>query len=169
MSWIDIAAIVVVVLSLALGVMRGLVRELFSLTSWVLAGIVAILYGPAAAAFVPPLLPGPLFANVAGFLVVFIVALIAFGIVGLLLGKLIRAAGLGAGDRFLGGVFGILRGLVIMAIAVMVGGLTPIVEEPAWKTAVVVPPLEGLVTVVRPYLPAAISDRVRTSSAEKSE
>lgn len=166
MSWIDVAAIVVIVLSLLLGVMRGLVRELFSLTSWVLAGVIAVIYGPVAARYVPEILPGPLFTSVAGFLVVFVIALIVLGVVGLLVGRLIRAAGLGAGDRFLGGVFGILRGIIIMAIAVLVGGLTPMREEPSWRHSMIVPPLESLVVAMRPYLPSAISERVRTSRVE---
>ena len=166
MSWIDVAAIVVLVLSLLLGVMRGLVREVFSLSSWLLAGVAAVVYGPVAARYVPEFLPGPLFTNVAGFLVVFIAALIVLGLAGLVLAKLIRAAGLGAGDRFLGGVFGVLRGVVIMAIAVLVGGLTPLTQERAWREAAVVPPLERLVVALRPYLPDAISERVRTSKVE---
>jgi membrane protein required for colicin V production len=163
MTWIDLAAIIVVVLSLLLGVLRGLVRELFSLTAWVLAAVIAALYGPLAAKYVPPLIPGPLFATVAGFLIVFVVVLIVAGILGLVLGKIIRAAGLGAGDRFLGGVFGVLRGIIIMAIAVMVVGLTPLSKDEAWKSSMVVPPLESLVVAVRPYLPSVIAERVRVT------
>ena len=166
MTWIDIAAIVVVVLSLLLGVMRGLVREIFSLTAWVLAAVIAAVYGPWVAKYVPPLIPGPLFATVAGFLIVFVVVLIAAGIIGLLLTRIIRAAGLGAGDRFLGGVFGVLRGVIIMAIAVMIAGLTPLTQEGVWKSSVVVPPLEGLVVALRPYLPNAISERVRLGALQ---
>lgn len=166
MTWIDIAAMVVVVLSLLLGVMRGLVREIFSLTAWVLAAVIAAVYGPWVAKYVPPLIPGPLFATVAGFLIVFVVVLIAAGIIGLLLTRMIRAAGLGAGDRFLGGVFGVLRGVIIMAIAVMIASLTPLTQEVVWKSSVVVPPLEGLVVALRPYLPNAISERVRLGALQ---
>ena len=161
MSIVDIIAIVVVVLSMLLGLLRGLVREVFSLAGWVVAGIVAVLYGGWAAQFVPPLLPSPLFQTVAGHVIVFVIVLVGGGLLGLLLGRLIRAAGLGAGDRFLGAVFGVVRGVLILTVGVMLASLTPIVHESFWRSATVVGPIEGLVAALQPYLPEAIAARMQ--------
>jgi membrane protein required for colicin V production len=96
-----------------------------------------------------------------GFVIVFIVVLVGGGILGLLLGRLIRAAGLGAGDRFLGGVFGIVRGILILMVAVLLASLTPVTNEAFWRTSMVVGPIEDLLGLARPYLPEVISERLR--------
>ena len=45
LAWVDLAVLGVVILSLGIGIARGLVRELLSLVSWVLAAWFAWLYG----------------------------------------------------------------------------------------------------------------------------
>jgi membrane protein required for colicin V production len=61
----------------------------------------------------------------------------------------------------LGAIFGIARGLLIVLLAVMLGGLTPLPKEPWWKHAVFAPPLETAVLAARPWLPAGMAQKIR--------
>jgi membrane protein required for colicin V production len=48
--------------------------------------------------------------------------------------------------------------LVVLALA---AGLTAVPREPFWREAKLAPPLETAAIAVKPYLPAALADRVR--------
>src|SRR5690349_2368320 len=74
--------------------------------------------------------------------------------------KAVRAAGLGFVDRFLGSIFGLIRGVLLMVAFVFVAGLTPLPRMPWWQSAALVPPLVACVYALRPHLPAQIAGRL---------
>jgi len=78
-----------------------------------------------------------------------------------LLRELLKAAGLGATDRFFGALFGLARGLAITFAVVLIGGLVGVSREPWWANAMFSPPLETAVIAAKPWLPDAVADRVR--------
>ena len=71
-----------------------------------------------------------------------------------------QAAGLGFVDRFLGSIFGLVRGIVFMIAFVFVAGLTPLPRMLWWQNAALVPPLVAGVYALRPHLPAEIAGRL---------
>ena len=86
----------------------------------------------------------------------------------LLLGKLVRmalkelvtASGGAAVDRFLGGLFGIARGIAIsVALAVLIS-LTPLPTDRAWQKAWFRPMLEYSLSVANPWLPEFLTIRM---------
>lgn len=164
MTAFDWGVLAVIALSAVLGIARGLVRELFALVGWIVAGAVGVLYatpvGDAVARIAPELGLGVQPRWAFGFLIVFLAVLIGAGFVALALGKLMRIAGLAMSDRVLGGVFGVARGLVILVVAVMLAGLTPIPQEPFWAEARLARPLEALATATKPWLPDAVAARL---------
>ena len=110
MSGFDYALLALVGLSAALGFWRGLLSEVLALGAWLLAFVAAKSFMPqvqplAARWVAEPLLQGP-----ASFLIIFVAVLILVAILRRALGELIRAAGLGVVDRFLGACFGAVRG-----------------------------------------------------------
>ena len=161
LTWLDIAILVVLAFSLALGLWRGFIREVFALIGWIAAGIVAAWFAESAAAFVPSLVVDPRLRWGVAFGAVFLLVLIGASLVSLVASKLIRAAGLGLGDRFLGGLFGVVRGLVIIVIAALIAGMTPLTRDPLWTRSVLTPPLAIAAQSVKPLLPGPIADRVR--------
>jgi membrane protein required for colicin V production len=95
------------------------------------------------------------------FVVVFIVVLIACTIVGHVLSKMMKVAGLGPLDRTLGGVFGLARALVILLAFALVAGLTALPRQPAWRNSVSGEPLSKGALALRPWLPKSFADRLR--------
>ena len=65
--------------------------------------------------------------------------LIAGGLIGFLLGQLVRATGLTGTDRFLGMFFGAARGALLIVVAVGVLSLSPVVQDTWWRQSALVP------------------------------
>jgi membrane protein required for colicin V production len=64
-------------------------------------------------------------------------------------------------DRVLGALFGAARGVLMVTALVLLAGLTTLPQQPAWRTALLRSPAEGLALQVRPWLPQDVSQRIR--------
>ncbi len=153
MTWVDYAVVAIVGFSILLSVIHGLVREILALASWVVAFVVAQMYATEAASLVPAALTNPSLRLFAGFLVVFVAVLLVMTIIAIAISALIKTAGLGFADRALGAVFGLVRGLAIVMIAVLLAGLTALPRQTAWRNAMVSEPLVILANWVKVWLP----------------
>lgn len=121
MAVLDWVVVAVLAASVLLGLWRGLVYEVLSVLNWLAAFVLAQWLAPRAAAMMPLSRAGESIQYAAGFVVVFIAALFAGGLVAWLTKKLVEAVGLRPVDRVLGGVFGMVRGvLAVLAVAVLV-------------------------------------------------
>jgi membrane protein required for colicin V production len=118
LDWVVVA---VLAASVLLGLWRGLVYEALSVLNWLAAFVLAQWLAPRAAQWMPLSRAGESIQYAAGFVVVFIAALFAGGLVAWLTKKLVEAVGLRPVDRVLGGAFGLVRGVVaVLALAVLV-------------------------------------------------
>ena len=156
----DIAVVAVVILSGLLALMRGFVAEVFSIVAWVGALAVGIYGYKPATPYVVDLtgIDGPLGELIAGG-VLFIVALIVFMILARLASGALQMVGLGAVDRSLGFLFGLVRGAVLVCVAyLLVLWAEPNPEDhPRWVTEAKTLPLvvagaDRLVTLVPEHL-----------------
>lgn len=116
MNWLDALLLLVILVSVVLGLRRGLVRVSIGLVA-TFAGIIAGLwfYAAGAALFRPFGAPREL-ANLLGFLVIFLIIVVAGLILSRILNTVFKAVGLGWLDWLLGGVFGLVRGVVIAMV-----------------------------------------------------
>lgn len=144
-----------------LGFWRGLVSEVLALVAWLLAFFLARAFAPEVGGLFAGLIPDGLGRLVAGFLLIFVVVLLATGIVRFLLRELLKVAGLAFADRFLGGCFGALKGVFIALVLIMLGGMGGLARTSWWQGATFAPPLETAVIAAKPWLPEAIAKRVR--------
>ncbi|MCO5105677.1 MAG: CvpA family protein [Burkholderiaceae bacterium] len=145
----DYFVIATLLISVALGLLRGLVRTVFALAAWVVALLGApLVTGPLLAATGWSL--HPLFVAV----LVFFALLISVRLLGGLLARALAKVGLGAADRSLGAVLGVVRALIIVTIVAVVGRHLGADREPAWQQALSRPLLDELVSWVSPYLPS---------------
>lgn len=121
MAVLDWVVVALLAASVLLGLWRGLVYEVLSVLNWLAAFLLAQWLAPRAAALMPLGRAGESIQYAAGFVVVFIGALFAGGLVAWLTSKLVAAVGLRPVDRLLGGMFGVVRGIVaVLALAVVV-------------------------------------------------
>ena len=153
MTWIDYTVIAIVGISVLLSFIHGFVRELLSLASWVVAFVVAQMFAGDLAPQLPAALTNPSLRLLAAFLCVFLAVMVGMTVLAMVISQLIKTAGLGFADRALGAVFGLVRGFVIVVIAVLLAGLTTLPRQPAWRHALLGEPLVILANWVKVWLP----------------
>lgn len=160
MTVFDYAVVVVAAASLLLGFWRGLVSEVLALAAWIIGFLIARQAAPSLGGVFARWLADDGLRYVAGFATAFVLVLVAVAVLRLALRKLLKLAGLGLVDRFLGAVFGIARALAIVLGLVLLGSMSPLPMQPWWRDAVLAPPLETAVLALRPWLPQAVAKRV---------
>lgn len=161
MTWLDYAVLGVFAMSLVLGAWRGLVREVVSILGWVIAFLAAnLLAGPLGPAM-PQAIPSAELRVAAAYLIVFIVSLMVTSLAGLLLSKVVSAAGLGGIDRLLGAAFGALRGLLIVLAGALLAGLTSAPRQAWWRDSASGPLLAQAAGAAKPWLPQTLAARLR--------
>ena len=135
MSAVDLSLLLFLLVSVLLGLWRGLVRELLSLAGWVAAFLLA----QSLAGWTAQRLPLQDFAeplrHAAGFITVFVVAAFGAGLLSWLIGRLVDSVGLQPVDRVLGAGFGLLRGLVMLLALALVVNMTPLKQQEGWQAS----------------------------------
>lgn len=133
LDWIFLA---VLAASLLIGAWRGLVYEVLSLGTWVVAFFLAQGFASMAAQWLPMAGATETIQYAAGFVVVFILVMFAGSLLTWLISRLFRVAGLRPADRVLGAAFGVLRGVVLLLAAAVLVGMTPMQHDVWWRQSV---------------------------------
>jgi membrane protein required for colicin V production len=131
-TFVDIAIVVVLLVSGLLAFIRGFVQEVLAVGAWVGAVVIAVLGFPYAQPYARDLIPHELAANVAAGAAIFVVALVVLSLLTRSLAKRVKDSALNALDRSLGFLFGLFRGAVLVCLAYialewMVGS-----QQPSW-------------------------------------
>ncbi len=161
MTIFDYLVLFVLISSVVVSMMRGLVKEILSLVSWVVAFVIANAYGASLAKMLPEVVPGEVIRLLLAFVILFIGVRILMGLLGMTVDVLVRATGLSLADRSLGALFGLARGRVIVLTAVILCGMTSIPQQAFWKNALLRPMAEDGARAIKPYLPAAYAKHVQ--------
>jgi membrane protein required for colicin V production len=139
---IDAIVAAIIVLSAVLAYSRGFVREGLSIAGWIAAAVLAYVFADAARPLVAqiPVLDKFLgdsceLAMIGGFAAVFALALVVFSILTPLFSSVVQRSALGGIDQGLGFLFGVLRGVILVAVAfvvydrVVVNDAFPVVDD----------------------------------------
>jgi membrane protein required for colicin V production len=118
-NWLDCILAAIIVASVLAAIMKGFVQELISLAAVVVGLVVAAMGYPRAALWFDDLTKSHEIALGLGFLVLFLGTLFLGMLVAALARRFIKAAGIQWFDRFLGGIFGVVCGVLIDAILLM--------------------------------------------------
>ncbi len=163
MNYVDLAFIGVILLSALLALLRGFVREVLVLASWVVASFGSLYAYPLVQSLFESQISSPTFAKLAGTTALFVVLLIICSLVSWTISRSVHNVGLGAIDRSLGFAFGILRGLLVMVLIYMATGwIWNEQERPEMlKTARSLPLMEGGKNIVISLLPADMRDSLK--------
>lgn len=153
MAVLDWVFVAVLVASLLLGAWRGLVFEILSLVTWVAAFIAAQWFAPDIAQLLPMSGAGEAVRYAAGFVLAFVAAVFAGGLVAVLVKRLISAAGLAPADRMLGAVFGLVRGVVVLLALAVVIAMTPLKSSLWWLESLGAGVLSAALKGLKPVLP----------------
>jgi len=139
MNWFDYVLVAMVVFSTVMGLTRGLLREVITLITWLVGVWIAWHY----ADVLEPHLGGALAAEgvrtwAARIIILFIVLLCGH-VIGAVVGRMVRLSIFSGTDRFVGGIFGFLRGVVMIGVLVMICHALRLNDETWWHGSRLVP------------------------------
>jgi membrane protein required for colicin V production len=148
---IDWVVLVVALVSIGFGAVRGLIKTVFGLSAWFLAVLIPLY-----------VLPVVLNGGVAGLgwpmppwvinILAFFVILVCVQLLGAYLSRLMGKAGLGGTDRVLGALLGGLRGVLILAVLVVIASSFGMNRSDQWAKSQSRPLLDGLREWVNPFI-----------------
>lgn len=151
MNGADTAILIVTTLSCAFGLWRGLVKEVLSLLTWIAALLVARVYSEVLSGFLVNVIESSSVRYVAAFAIIFVVVMMLGTLLNHIMSKLLTVTGLKLADRLLGGVFGIVRGVIIVLVILFISGVF-LSETEQWQQSTLIPYGEGLIEWSRIFI-----------------
>lgn len=174
MNWVDTLVLLVIALSAMIAFARGFISEVLAIAAWVGAFFLANAVAPLLRPTMRSWISNADLADPAAYAAVFLLGLIVLSIITGMVGGAVRNSVLSGIDRTLGLVFGIVRGMVILAAIYVGTGF--VVPTDRWPEAVAearsVPYIyrlavslaEFLPTDYRPNIPAPPQGRATTAA-----
>jgi membrane protein required for colicin V production len=169
-SYLDLAVIIIVLVSGLLALLRGFTREVLAVLSWVVAAAAAYFFHPLVLPYIKPYISKDEIALAAAVATVFFVALVVVSLITVKLSDIILDSKVGALDRTLGFVFGAVRGALLAVVAfVFYTWLVPDANQPEWiRNARAKPFLQAGGDRLREMLPDDIDNIVAKIKAKKA-
>lgn len=171
MNAVDYAIIVLMLLSIGVGVIRGAIREVMNLIGWVLAFVLAYTYAGSLAPQFSEWVGEPLARTVLAWATIFLSVMVLAALVASLLSEVVRKLGLSALDRGVGALIGFARGMLMLLAITLIVGLTRVPQSAPWREAALTPWLEIVALYAKGVLPDSIAAKIRyrvPASSQKS-
>ncbi|MBQ9089666.1 MAG: CvpA family protein [Alphaproteobacteria bacterium] len=171
---IDMIVIGTLVFSVLFSLYRGLVSELLGISSWILAGIGAMCSYTPMQPIMGKMIENPKIAGLCGSLLVSLVILVIMTVINARIGQKLRQSALSGLDRILGLLFGLLRGILLIALFYI--GLSMIFSdkqiEDLNKDNISIPYIQKTVQFLKKFLPENIQtdlglDKDKTTPTKK--
>jgi membrane protein required for colicin V production len=165
---LDLILFGIMIISGLLALMRGFTREVLSLVAWGAAaacGFVAA-FNPQLVDLASQYLEPVIVARIASGGIVFLVILIVVSLISVKIADFVLDSAAGAFDRTLGFIYGLLRGLVLVAVAYLFyGWLTPPEKQEEWvKNAQSLPYIKSVGDFILGFFPPDIAETLRNTA-----
>ena len=130
------------VVSSIYGIVRGFAREALSILGWIAAFLLANVLAESVAELGRDMIDEPTTRYLLGWSLTFIAVLLMVGVVAAFLSKQMRQPGFNLGNRLLGGIFGFIRGVIIIAaLSILLRAVLPDGKEDLLDSAVLMDPV----------------------------
>ncbi len=156
MPIIDILIAVAVAISVVVGIFRGFVKEAISMAALLFAIWAALYFGPSVGNVSENWFSSEELQMWFGRVLVFAVVLAIGGLLGWGISKLVRLSVLSGMDRFLGSLFGAVRGIVLVAVFVIGGQFAGFDNDEWWLNSRLVPHLEVVAEWIKVMAPQGL-------------
>jgi membrane protein required for colicin V production len=159
---LDYIILAIVLASAIAGLIQGLLREACSLVTWVLAIWISWKLGPLLGPHLGGMLSTAPYGLWAGRAIIFIVVLVIGAFISAAVNHLVRLSMFSGLDRLLGFVLGVVRGAVIVGVAIILAQNVRLDGEAWWQQSRLMPlavPVAGaLRTIVGDHLAQSTDD-----------
>lgn len=156
--WIDYCLLGVILISAIIGLFRGFIKEAFSLLTWLVAIWLGLRFSQPFSLYFNDYIDLPSVRIGVAFMCLLIVTLILGSMLSFLISQIIDKTGLSGTDRFVGFLFGIVRGMVVISLVVLLAGLTPLPQDPWWSQSLLIEPFQELSVWLRAQIPEGITE-----------
>ena len=136
-----------------MGFVRGFVKESISIATLVVAIWASLYFGPVVGEVSESWLSSTEAQTWFGRVLVFAIVLSVGGLLGWAISKLVRLSVLSGFDRMLGSLFGALRGIVLVALAVIGGQFTGFDNDDWWLQSRLLPHFEVVADWIKVMAP----------------
>ncbi|NIM17875.1 MAG: hypothetical protein GTO45_38360 [Candidatus Aminicenantes bacterium] len=160
LNTLDIIFIVILTVSILFGILKGFIRELFSLVFFIVAVVLSFLFYSEVGNLFMPQIKNRDISNFVGFITIFVVVLIIGAVVTYFLKKIFTIGPLKTIDVILGGVFGLLRGILISSIILFALVAFPVNDNLIIKSQLS-PYLMKTIDVFFSFLPEKYKEKVK--------
>lgn len=158
LNWADYAIIGIIVFSALMSLIRGFVREAISLAAWIAAVWAAVHFSGTMAQIIAPYIKSStLRVPIAGFILLIAVLLIG-GLINFIIGTLVDKTGLSGTDRVVGMVFGGGRGVLLVAVLLLLAQLTPMPQSLWWSNSNLIPRFQPLEAWLKSLVPPSVNN-----------
>ena len=152
MNWADYGILAIVILSILIGLLRGFTREIFGLGTWILAIVLAVVFGAEVAQALQSHVATPLVRIGLAYGGLFLAGLLIGGILTALLVSRIRQSRFSSVDRTLGSGLGLVRGVLVVGLVVLLARTVDVSKEAWWNESALIGPwmvvADGLDTLI---------------------
>ena len=153
MPIIDIIISVALVVSIIIGFVRGFVKESISIATLVIAIWASLYFGPVVGEVSQSWLSSQELQTWFGRVLVFAIILSVGGLLGWGISKLIRLSVLSGIDRLMGSIFGVLRGILFVALFVIGGQFSGFDNDEWWLQSRLLPHFEVVADWIKVMAP----------------
>ncbi len=166
MPIIDLLIAAAIIASVVVGFVRGFIKEAISITALLVAIWAAMYYGPSVGEISDSWLDSAEMQVWFGRILIFAVILSLGGLLGLGLSKLVRLSALSGIDRFFGSLFGMARGVLLVALLMIGGQFAGFANEYWWYRSDLVPYLEVVADWIKVMTPKGFDMLTPDETAE---
>jgi membrane protein required for colicin V production len=159
-NWLDWVLATIVVISVMTAIMKGFITELISLATVIAGLIVAAAKYRQVAVYFEDVTKSQEVALAAAFLALFVAVLLLGAVISVLARKLLKTAGIHWFDRFMGGIFGLVRGVLVDSVLLMVM-VAFAIKPGALQTAVLAPYVTTGARVIALAMPSELRAQFR--------
>ena len=162
MNLFDVAILGILLLFAGMGALRGSVRELLSLSVWVLAIGSGWLFADTVGSWFEVLKDADL-RRLLAFLAIVLTMLGALSILAFVLRTLLPRPDPGLANRGVGAVLGAVRGAAVVVVMVLLAGLTSLPKKADWRDAYLVGVFQPAASKILEWLPSSVARQFRYS------
>ena len=161
MNWLDFVLLAIIVLTAVIGIFRGFVKQVIGLVAVVAGLILASLYYRQTAGIFETFIKNSLLSDFLGFLLIFVLVLIAGAILGHLITKAMKGP-LAFANRLFGAIFGFVKAVLICGILVF-ALVSFEIAKPALETSILAPACLGVTRAVINLIPQDLRAKFNSS------
>jgi len=157
MIGVDYAILGILLISSFISLVRGFVKEALSLVGWIVAFWVSLSFAVPLSKLFESSSDDPTLRLIIAFVALFVLSLIVSSVINFFASRLVQRTGLTGTDRFLGVIFGFLRGALLVSVLVLLTGLTTLPKEDWWDDSFLLFRFQAIAMWIRELLPGDVA------------